>query len=291
VRPVVPCVTASHNCHPCGHGDGVTRRALCTAMVTAHKSVIRHTLCSHGGSRHRCHLYPVQSRWQQTPVSPVSCAVTVAADTGVTCTLCSHGGSTHRRHLSCPEHSPAGHRDGWGTAAFGAALSPECLVSPHEQLLDCDQELYRNFPLVISERWQQEVVDTVYEAVNADTDKVEARRRAKGKQLCHEEGKMVVGPAPPMHCNSTISHSATRRGVNRRHLIRCHGVRQASGCVTPGPPGEGAVAMLGPDLFSWSVWELSPRGQIQQGRGWGCHQRGTSWSHRAVAWFSAHRHC
>uniref|UniRef100_A0A8C0WSR2 G protein-coupled receptor kinase n=1 Tax=Castor canadensis TaxID=51338 RepID=A0A8C0WSR2_CASCN len=56
-----------------------------------------------------------------------------------------------------------------------------------KQLLDCDQELYRNFPLVISERWQQEVVDTVYEAVNADTDKVEARRRAKGKQLCHEE--------------------------------------------------------------------------------------------------------
>uniref|UniRef100_A0A8C0WXH2 G protein-coupled receptor kinase n=1 Tax=Castor canadensis TaxID=51338 RepID=A0A8C0WXH2_CASCN len=55
------------------------------------------------------------------------------------------------------------------------------------KLLDCDQELYRNFPLVISERWQQEVVDTVYEAVNADTDKVEARRRAKGKQLCHEE--------------------------------------------------------------------------------------------------------
>jgi hypothetical protein len=82
---VVPCVTASHNCHPCGHGDGVTRRALCTAMVTAHKSVIRHTLCSHGGSRHRCHLYPVQSRWQQTPVSPVPCVVMVAAHTVVTC--------------------------------------------------------------------------------------------------------------------------------------------------------------------------------------------------------------
>ncbi|KAF3848525.1 hypothetical protein F7725_015022 [Dissostichus mawsoni] len=34
------------------------------------------------------------------------------------------------------------------------------------KLLDSDQELYKNFPLVISERWQQEVAETVYEAQN-----------------------------------------------------------------------------------------------------------------------------
>ncbi|XP_015418348.1 PREDICTED: beta-adrenergic receptor kinase 2 [Myotis davidii] len=55
------------------------------------------------------------------------------------------------------------------------------------KLLDCDQELYKNFPLVISERWQQEVVETIYETVNSDTDKIEARKRAKNKQLGHEE--------------------------------------------------------------------------------------------------------
>ncbi|XP_056677551.1 beta-adrenergic receptor kinase 2 isoform X2 [Monodelphis domestica] len=55
------------------------------------------------------------------------------------------------------------------------------------KLLDCDQELYKNFPLVISERWQQEVAETVYDAVNAETDKIEARKRAKNKQLGHEE--------------------------------------------------------------------------------------------------------
>uniref|UniRef100_A0AAQ5ZA16 G protein-coupled receptor kinase n=1 Tax=Amphiprion ocellaris TaxID=80972 RepID=A0AAQ5ZA16_AMPOC len=55
------------------------------------------------------------------------------------------------------------------------------------KLLDSDQELYKNFPLVISERWQQEVAETVYEAVNSDTDKNEARKRAKNKQLGHEE--------------------------------------------------------------------------------------------------------
>lgn len=55
-------------------------------------------------------------------------------------------------------------------------------------MLDSDQDLYKNFPLVISERWQQEVAETVYEAVNSDTDKNEARKRAKNKQQGHEEG-------------------------------------------------------------------------------------------------------
>lgn len=62
------------------------------------------------------------------------------------------------------------------------------------QLLDCDQDLYKNFPLVISERWQQEVVETIYDAVNADTDKIEARKKAKNKQLGQEEGKTLCGP-------------------------------------------------------------------------------------------------
>lgn len=44
---------------------------------------------------------------------------------------------------------------------------------------------------MISERWQQEVAETVYEAVNADTDKIEVRKRAKNKQLGHEEGKIA----------------------------------------------------------------------------------------------------
>ncbi|XP_078410418.1 G protein-coupled receptor kinase 3 isoform X2 [Cetorhinus maximus] len=55
------------------------------------------------------------------------------------------------------------------------------------KLLDSDQELYKNFPLVISERWQQEVAETVYDAVNVDTDKNEVRKRAKNKMLGHEE--------------------------------------------------------------------------------------------------------
>ena len=49
------------------------------------------------------------------------------------------------------------------------------------QLVEADQELYQNFPLVVSERWQQEVAETVFDAVNADTDKLEQKRKQKPK--------------------------------------------------------------------------------------------------------------
>src|ERR1051326_4505938 len=49
------------------------------------------------------------------------------------------------------------------------------------QLLDSDQELYKNFPLVISERWQGEVAETVFDTINAEADKIEQKRRAKHK--------------------------------------------------------------------------------------------------------------
>lgn len=78
----------------------------------------------------------------------------------------------------------------------GAGAQP--LLSLHTQLLDCDQDLYKNFPLVISERWQQEVVETIYDAINAETDKIEARKKAKNKQLCQEEGKMPWAPCHPV---------------------------------------------------------------------------------------------
>nr|AGJ70292.1 G protein-coupled receptor kinase b [Terebratalia transversa] len=47
------------------------------------------------------------------------------------------------------------------------------------KLTDADQDLYKNFPLVVSERWQQEVAETVFETVNTETDKLELKRRQK----------------------------------------------------------------------------------------------------------------
>merc|ERR1712083_293102 len=47
------------------------------------------------------------------------------------------------------------------------------------KLTEADQELYKNFPLVISERWQNEVSETVFDTINHEYDKTEQKRRNK----------------------------------------------------------------------------------------------------------------
>lgn len=51
--------------------------------------------------------------------------------------------------------------------------------------------MYKNFPLVISERWQNEVAETVFETINQEADKMEQKRKAKQKQRfdCDEKGE------------------------------------------------------------------------------------------------------
>ncbi|XP_043676067.1 G protein-coupled receptor kinase 1 isoform X3 [Vespula pensylvanica] len=49
------------------------------------------------------------------------------------------------------------------------------------KLTDADQDLYKNFPLVISERWQAEVAETVFETINNEADKMENKKKAKQK--------------------------------------------------------------------------------------------------------------
>lgn len=51
------------------------------------------------------------------------------------------------------------------------------------KLTEGDQELYKNFPLVISERWQAEVADTVFDTINHDYDKIELKKKAKAKKI------------------------------------------------------------------------------------------------------------
>ncbi|GBP25991.1 G protein-coupled receptor kinase 1 [Eumeta japonica] len=50
------------------------------------------------------------------------------------------------------------------------------------KLTEADQMQYKDFPLVISERWQGEVAETVFETVNQEADKMEQKRKAKQKQ-------------------------------------------------------------------------------------------------------------
>lgn len=57
------------------------------------------------------------------------------------------------------------------------------------KLTEADQELYKNFPLTISERWQNEVAETVFESVNLETDKMEQKKKAKQKQRFDDDEK------------------------------------------------------------------------------------------------------
>ncbi len=63
------------------------------------------------------------------------------------------------------------------------------LVTSLLQLTENDQELYKDFPLVISERWQAEVAETVFDAINAEADKMEQKRRSKHKPAFDESEK------------------------------------------------------------------------------------------------------
>ncbi len=51
------------------------------------------------------------------------------------------------------------------------------------KLSEADQEIYKDFAINLSERWQQEIVETVFDAVNTDTDRIEAKRKNKTKQI------------------------------------------------------------------------------------------------------------
>ncbi|XP_022235512.1 G protein-coupled receptor kinase 1-like, partial [Limulus polyphemus] len=55
------------------------------------------------------------------------------------------------------------------------------------KLTEADQELYKNFPVVISDRWQQEISETIFETVNQETDKAEQKKRAKMKMKFEDE--------------------------------------------------------------------------------------------------------
>lgn len=62
---------------------------------------------------------------------------------------------------------------------IGYAFDLSWVFFPPLQLAEQDQDLYRNFTMTISERWQQEVAETVFDAINQDTDKLEQKRKQK----------------------------------------------------------------------------------------------------------------
>ena len=60
------------------------------------------------------------------------------------------------------------------------------------KLGESDSELYKNFNITISERWQNEIAETVFDVVNQDADKMEMKKKAKqkSKMTVDEKGKI-----------------------------------------------------------------------------------------------------
>ena len=63
------------------------------------------------------------------------------------------------------------------------------------KLTEADSELYKNFNITISERWQNEIAETVFDVVNQDADKAEQKKRAKLKTriTVDEKGAQAIG--------------------------------------------------------------------------------------------------
>ncbi|OQV19418.1 G protein-coupled receptor kinase 1, partial [Hypsibius exemplaris] len=55
------------------------------------------------------------------------------------------------------------------------------------KLSEGDQDLYKNFPLTIPERWQQEVAETIFEMVNQETDKLEQKKKSKVRSKQYDQ--------------------------------------------------------------------------------------------------------
>ena len=101
------------------------------------------------------------------------------------------------------------------------------------KLTEADQELYRNFPLVVSERWQLEVAETVLEVTNTEADRLEQKRKCKpgkiddvdlGTLLTHHHHRCL-----PSHAHTTsvstipcgVLSVCTRTGVQGLRLLFC----------------------------------------------------------------------
>ncbi|KAF7258154.1 hypothetical protein EG68_04811 [Paragonimus skrjabini miyazakii] len=82
------------------------------------------------------------------------------------------------------------------------------------KLTEADQALYQNFSLVVSERWQLEIAETVFDVVNQEADKLDAKRaraRQRSNQIADE-----LGPATnPM----SSAAGSTQFGSNPSGLV------------------------------------------------------------------------
>ena len=60
------------------------------------------------------------------------------------------------------------------------------------KLTEEDQQAYKEFDVVIADRWQHEMTTTIFEAVNGEFDQMESKRRAKLQQRLNQLTQSLV---------------------------------------------------------------------------------------------------
>ncbi|VDP85666.1 unnamed protein product [Echinostoma caproni] len=125
-------------------------------------------------------------------------------------------------------------------------------------MTEADQALYQNFSLVVSERWQLEIAETVFEVVNQEADKLDAKRaraRQRSNQIAEELGPasgstvaggsvLSAGSSAPFGLGSSTTSVGSSSGPSG-DVASQDGI--ASDCIV-----EGEVLKLGgPFMQTW----------------------------------------
>ncbi|OON22902.1 kinase domain protein [Opisthorchis viverrini] len=123
------------------------------------------------------------------------------------------------------------------------------------KLTETDQALYQNFSLVVSERWQLEIAETVFDVVNQEADKMDAKRaraRQRSNQIADEIGQATCITSTPTGGSSqqTMVGGSCNISASTPPTMGGDGLTQdgfASDCIV-----EGEVLKLGgPFLQTW----------------------------------------
>ena len=80
------------------------------------------------------------------------------------------------------------------------------------QLTESDLEPYKNFPLVVSERWQLEIAETVFDVVNQETDRIENKRRSKQQLSQHASQASSATNSTVVASTQKVSYSTGSEG-------------------------------------------------------------------------------
>ncbi|KAM3171180.1 hypothetical protein ACTXT7_017142, partial [Hymenolepis weldensis] len=102
-------------------------------------------------------------------------------------------------------------------------------------LTDEDQQAYKEFDVVIADRWEHEMTTTIFDAVNEDFDQIESKRRAKLQQRLNQlsqtlpnqpEGEAAANPPQSTAMSQAIVQSPSSSSSNLTPLQTSSGTNK-----------------------------------------------------------------